>query len=366
MSPLSSRSLQLSIVVPTYNEKGNVSELVSRLGRVLNGIEWEVIFVDDDSPDQTHSLVKEIAQTDSKVRCIRRIGRRGLAGACIEGMLSSSAPVVAVMDADLQHDEEILPRMLSEISSGAELVVGSRYVDGGTSTEGLTAVRQWGSSFATSLARKFLKTRISDPMSGFFMMRRDKFEEVAPHLSKDGFKLLLDITASASTPLRTVEVPFTFKMRVEGESKLDTLVTVDYLGLLLSKITGGLLPVRFFLFMAVGASGVAVHLAALSLVLWYFAPGFSYAQFSATMIAMTWNYVLNNQLTFRDRRLKGAAFIRGMFSFYAACSIGTIANVGTATWFFGLEQGPILAGLAGALLGAVFNYAATSLFTWKK
>jgi len=359
--------VNISIIVPTYNERKNIEELLILLQNALKNLSWEIIFVDDDSPDGTHFLIKEIAQQNLNVRCIRRIGRRGLAGACVEGILSSSAPVVMIMDADLQHDETIIPFMNEALQNGADIVVGSRYRDGGLAVDGFSKTRQWGSLLATTLGNKLIKADVKDSMSGFFMMRRELFDEVAPNLSKDGFKLLLDILASVKRPIKAVEVPYTFRSRLNGESKLDSLVTIDYLGLLLSKISGGLVPVRFLMFAIVGASGVIIHLISLSLFLKLsISNNFSYIQLYATFIAMTWNFVINNIFTFRDLRLKGFNFIRGLFSFYLACSIGTIANIGASAWIYDFNQSPIAAGFAGAILGAVFNYVVTSMVTWKK
>jgi dolichol-phosphate mannosyltransferase len=357
---------ELSIVVPTYNEKANVGELVRRLDLVLRDISWEVIFVDDNSPDKTYDVVKQIAGTDSRVRCIHRIGRRGLSGACIEGILSSAAPTVAVMDADLQHDESILPTMYRAIKDGADLVVGTRYSGEDASSEGLSPIRQWGSNQATKLAKKFLRIDVSDPMSGFFMLPRSRVDAVVAKLSGEGFKILLDIIASTPTRLRTVEIPYHFRQRVAGESKLDSLVTAEYLGLLCSKLSGGFLPIRFLMFVAVGMTGIAVHLATLQATLHTSNLTFPTAQLIATLVAMAWNFVLNNQLTYSDRRLKGIRFLYGLVTFYAVCSLGMFANVGAASWLFEREPNQIAAGFAGAVLGAVFNYAASSVLTWRK
>jgi dolichol-phosphate mannosyltransferase len=365
-APERSPTVELSVVIPTYNESANAPELLRRLDACLKGVAWEAVVVDDDSPDGTWRVIKEIAAANPRVRCIRRVKRRGLAGACIEGMLSSAAPVVAVIDADLQHDETILPRMLAEIRSGADLVVGSRYVDGGSSDEGLSAFRRWGSETATRLARRFLGVQLSDPMSGFFMIRREQVDAIADKLSNDGFKILLDIVASAPAPLKTAETPYVFRERVAGESKLDTLVTAEYLGLLLSKLSGGVVPVRFLMFASIGGSGVFVHLAALFMALKALGLSFSWAQLAATLTAMTWNFMLNNAFTFRDRRLKGLAFFVGLLTFCAVCSIGTVANVGVASWIHDSHSASWqLAGLSGALMGAVFNYAASSVITWR-
>ena len=168
----------LSVVVPTFNERDNVARLYRKLEAALAGIAWEVIFVDDNSPDGTWDVVRGLAQQDRRVRCIRRIGRRGLSGACIEGILASSAPYAAVMDADLQHDETQLPKMLALLQSGqAELVVGSRYVEGG-SADSFDRSRAGASAFATSIAKRVLGVSIADPMSGFFMIRRRPLQRV--------------------------------------------------------------------------------------------------------------------------------------------------------------------------------------------
>lgn len=356
---------ELTVVVPTFNERGNVPSLIARIAVALHGVHWEVIVVDDDSPDGTAELVRELARSDARVRCMRRIGRRGLAGACAEGILASSAFAVAVIDADLQHDETLLPGMLATLRHGADLVVGTRYAAGADAEDGLTGVRAWGSRLANQLARTLLGIRLSDPMSGFFMMRREAFEAVAPRLSSQGFKLLLDVVASAQSPLKIVEAPYRFRPRRHGHSKLDSLVVVDYLGLLLAKVSGDRLSVRFVLFALVGASGLVVHLIALRVLMDTMNVGFDGAQTGAAYVAMTWNFFLNNQLTYRDRRLHGWRALTGLASFYAVCSVGAIANVGVASWIYRGAATWWLAGTAGALMGAVFNYAASSIVTWR-
>jgi dolichol-phosphate mannosyltransferase len=326
-----------------------------------------VVFVDDNSPDGTATIAREIAATDPRVRVIRRIGRRGLAGACIEGMLSSSAPFVAVMDADLQHDETLLPKMLAALKAGdRDLAVASRRTEGGAIGEGLSSIRAAGSNLANALAQRLLKVTLTDPMSGFFMLRRPIVDELAPKLSVQGFKILLDIVASGEGRLRIVEFPFVFRERREGRSKLDALVTFDYLGLLVSKYFGDLVSVRFLMFALVGASGVLVHLLALRGSMIGLGLDFNVAQTLATFVAMTTNFALNNRLTYRDRRLTGLAMLRGLLTFYAVCSVGVLANVGVANMIYQSEPVWWLAGTAGAAMGAVWNYAASSVLTWRK
>lgn len=352
----------VTVVVPTLNERDNVDELVRRLGAVLADVRWELIIVDDDSPDGTAAAVKALARRDARVRCIRRIGRRGLAGACLEGILASAAPVVAVMDADLQHDESILPPMVGLVQSGtADVAVGSR----SSSIDGLTPVRRAGSSAASRLSRLFVGGRLADPMSGFFAIRRELVELVAPRLATSGFKILADILACLPQPVRVLEVPYAFRPRYAGASKFCGDATLDYAGLIVHRLTGGLVPVRFVSFALVGASGVLVHLGALRALLATDAARFAVAQSLAALTAATSNYVLNNLLTYRDVRLSGSAFLRGLLRFYAVCSVGFVTNVGVATWVFEGRAAWWAAGLAGALVAAVWNYAVSSTVVWR-
>ena len=357
---------ELSVVVPTFNERDNVTVLYRRLEATLTGIAWEVVFVDDNSPDGTWEVVRNLARKDSRVRCIRRIGRRGLSGACIEGILASSGPYAAVIDADLQHDETQLPKMVALLRSGAaELVVGSRYIEGG-SADSFNKQRAGASQLATEVARRVLKVEVADPMSGFFMIRRDRFEQLAPELSTQGFKILLDVIATAQGKLRTIEIPYTFGSRQHGESKLDSMVALDFLGLVLAKLTHDVVSLRFLLFAMVGGTGLVVHLATLFVAHEIFKEPFAESQAIGALVAMTSNFVLNNFLTYRDQRLKGFAILRGLLLFYLVCGVGLLANVGVAFAVF--DQEPIwwLAGLAGALMGVVWNYAMSGMFVWRK
>jgi dolichol-phosphate mannosyltransferase len=357
---------ELSVVVPTFNERDNVIALFRKLETALAGRAWEVIYVDDNSPDGTWDVVRALAREDSRVRCIRRIGRRGLSGACIEGILASSAPCAAVIDADLQHDETQLPKMLALLQGGeADLVVGSRYVEGG-SADSFDRQRAGFSMLATSVAKKLLRVEIADPMSGFFMIRRDRFEQLAPQLSTQGFKILLDIVATARGSLRIKEIPYSFGSRLHGESKLDSMVALDFLGLVLAKLTGDVVSLRFLLFAMVGSLGLFVHLVALFVALEVFNAPFPEAQACGAFLAMTSNFLLNNFLTYRDQRLQGLGILRGLLLFYLVCSVGLLANVGVA--FSVYDQEPIwwLAGAAGALMGVVWNYAMSGLFVWRK
>src|SRR6201985_962747 len=356
----------LSVVVPTFNERDNVPKLYRKLEAALAGIAWEVIFVDDNSPDGTWDVVRGLAREDARVRCIRRLSRLALSGACIEGILASSAPFAAVMDADLQHDETQLPKMLALLRGGeAELVIGSRYIEGGSAAS-FNRQRAGASAIATEVAKRVLGVKVADPMSGFFMIRRDCFERLAPDLSTQGFKILLDIVATARGELRTTEVHFTFGSRLHGESKLDSMVALDFLGLVLAKLTHDTVSLRFLLFAMVGSIGVFVHFATLYGVLRGFHAPFAVAQGCGALLAMTSNFILNNFLTYRDQRLKGFAILRGLVLFYLVCGVGLAANVGGAFSVYAQEPIWWLAGAAGALMGVVWNYAMSGLFVWRK
>jgi len=354
------------VIVPTFNERENVPELVRRLAIALSGIAWEVIFVDDDSPDQTAEVARESARRDVRVRCLQRMGRRGLASACIEGMLASSAPYLAVIDGDLQHDERLLRPMLDLLrQESLDVVVGSRYVAGG-GTEGLAPSRLKISRLATRLGRRFVPETLTDPMSGFFMIRREVLPEVVHDLSGVGFKILLDLFASSKRPLKFRELPYEFRERFAGESKLDSQVAWEYGMLLLDKLVGRYIPVRFMSFSIVGGFGMGVHLLVLTLTYRLFNLEFVTGQTLATGIAMTFNYAVNNALTYRDRRLKGWSWFRGWVTFVIGCSIGAFANVGIAAWLYSREYQWVLAAIAGILVGTVWNYAVTFVYTWNK
>lgn len=353
---------ELTVVVPAYRERDNVLPLLSALEQALPRCDWEAIFVVDDAFDGTEDLVRERAQRDPRVRVIHRIGRRGLASACIEGMLASSAPYLAVIDADLQHDETLLPALLERMSAGeADIVVASRYMEG-ASTGDLAAGRVRASRLASAISRLLTKD-LTDPMSGFFMVRRSFLEQVVRRLYGRGFKILLDLIAAARGKARIVEMPYRMRSRLHGESKLGARVIAEFFMLILYHLFGRLLPARFFLFAAVGVTGVAVHLAVLWLV-FAFSGNFLLSQSAATWTAMTSNFFLNNAFTYSDQRLRGRRLWRGLLTFYVACGIGAFINVAVAEWLFLKSVVYWAAGLAGALIAALWNFFTTASFTW--
>ncbi|MHA6721393.1 glycosyltransferase family 2 protein [Sphingomonas sp. RS2018] len=359
--------LEIAVVVPVFNESANVATLVAKLDAALAGRRWEAIFVDDDSPDGTADVARELGRIDARVRVIQRIGRRGLSSACIEGMCATAAPVVAVIDGDLQHDETLLPQMLDTLAGDAalDLVIGSRFVDGG-GTGDWDRDRVAKSAFATRLSRRVLKAELSDPMSGFFAIRTERLRELVPVLSGIGFKILLDIMTASPRPLAFRELPYTFRVREAGESKLDHVVAMEYLIALYDRMFGKVIPVRFAMFSGIGAAGAAVHLSIVWFLYRAIGTGFIAATVVATIVAMTFNFFLNNALTYRDRRLKGAKVLfDGWVSFCLVCAVGAAANVGVAAFLHDAQDGGwAVSALAGILVAAVWNFALSSRFTW--
>ena len=363
-SPPSPGPVELSVIVPTYNERGNVAPLVARLEATLAGVAWEAVFVDDDSPDGTAREVKTIAARDPRVRCLRRVNRRGLAGACIEGILGSSAPYVAVIDADLQHDETLLPRMLDSLKSGgSDLVVATRFGAGG-SAQAMSPTRESGSRLARRLARMLGGVALSDPMSGFFAIRRDRFEPLAASLSPDGFKILLDIVMRARGTLRVAEEPYSFGSRVHGKSKLDARVVLEYLGLLLSRVSRDAVTPRFLSHALVGAVGLVVQLAALRVGL---ALGLAFIQAYAlgALVALGANFVVTNLLlTHSDRRLLSFSVIPGLLVFGVTSAFGLVAGIAMAAWLYTLRPVWWLAGAVGSVVGTVCSHATSPRLSW--
>lgn len=359
------RPLELSIIVPTFKERENVEPLLERLRAVLGDTVFEVVFVDDDSPDGTAELVRQIAQTTPRVRVIQRIGRRGLASAGLEGMLSSSGPYLAMMDADLQHDETILPAMMEKIRSGEyDLVIGSRNIQGGGMGE-FARERVALSQLGRRVSRLVSKHELSDPMSGYFMLTREFFNQVMRRTTGVGFKILLDLVASSPRPVRFAEVPYVFQARQRGESKLDINVGMEYLYLISDKLVGDWLPIRFVVFCLVGLGGVVVHLGVLWLLYQRMGLSFSVALITAIMLAMVGNFSLNNVLTYRERRCRGWRFFTGLFAFCAACSVGSVCNYAVAKFLLASGIWWPLASLCGLAVASVWNFGATAIVTWR-
>jgi dolichol-phosphate mannosyltransferase len=358
---------ELCVVIPCYNERGNVAPMIAQLAAALDGVAWEAVFVDDNSPDGTADAVRAAAEHDPRIRCIKRVGRRGLASAVIEGALATSARYVGVIDGDLQHDETRLPVMLGILRRGdADIVVASRFAEGGDASGLSAAWRHKLSAVAIRAASTMLPARLTDPMSGYFMIARDRFERITPRLTGQGFKILLDVLLSAPEKLRVVEIGATFRPRTAGESKLSPLVMLQFAALLIDKALGGFVPLRFMSFALVGLFGVGVNLAVLGAA---GAAGlsFGWATTVGTLLAMVANFQLNNVITYRDQRLRGARLARGLVLFMIVCSVGAVANIGIArALYYAGQTGPTPAAAVGAVIGVVWNYAMSATLVWNR
>jgi dolichol-phosphate mannosyltransferase len=358
--------IELTVVVPTFKERQNVPILLEKLKSVLSHIEWEVLFVDDHSPDGTADTARQIALIDRRVRIIERIGRRGLASACVEGMMASAAPYVAVMDADLQHDESALPQMLQRIKEEKlDVVIASRRMTGGSMGD-FAKERVQLSDMGSRISKLVCRCEVSDPMSGFFLVEAKFFRALVPNLTSSGFKILVDILASSRTVPRVGEVPYRFRNRQLGESKLDVNVQLEYIFLIVDKLVGRWIPTRFALFVLVGALGVVVHLAVLAPLYLNHRHHFSQAQLIATTAAMTFNFLLNNMVTFRDRRLRGWRLLTGLLTFYAACSLGALINLAFASMLIRQGVSWYLSGISGSAISSVWNYGVNEVLTWRR
>lgn len=361
----------LSLILPTYNEAENLSDFLPKLGEMLDGIEHEIIVVDDDSPDGTWKRAQELAENRDDFHIIRRIGRRGLSSAVVEGFLASKGDVLAVMDADGQHDLSVLQRMYDKVKSGANIVIGSRYIKGG-SVGNWDERRQMLSRLATKLAVRLCRVDVCDPMSGFFAIDRKTFEETLPRLNPKGFKILLDFLVHVPKGTTAKEIPIKFGERMHGESKLSRHVQLQFIEYLYDVTFGKFMPLTFIKYCIVGTLGIAVHMAA------YYSisrlimkegdltiAGFSASVIGATEAAIVFNFLLNNAWTFAEQRLRGMSAVTGFLKFNAACILGAIANWAVGTYLYSLGWMEALAVFLGALTAVLWNYTVNRLMTWR-
>lgn len=371
----------LSLIIPTYNEAENIQPLIERLTplltEALTDTGWELIFVDDNSPDHTAQVIHQIAKKDRRIRCLRRRNKRGLASACIDGFLASHSPYLAVMDADLQHDEYLLPKMLQAMQEDSlDMAVASRFTAMG-STGALNSKRSHLSQLANAMSRLCnTPDKLSDPMSGYFVFRRSRFEASFNQLYGEGFKILLDLLSSLPAQqgaslepqekIRIREFPYHMNARHSGTSKMEAHVALSYGLMLLNKLAKGKIPHAFLMFTMVGLSGLVIHLSTLLMLKHIGFEHFTAAQSLATLTAMTSNFFLNNRITYREQRLHGKALLAGLLSFYCICSIGALINISFANFIDKMTGYWLLAGTVGAVVGAIWNYSMSANFTWTK
>jgi dolichol-phosphate mannosyltransferase len=353
----------VTVIVPTYNERDNVDALVDQVRSALAGERWELLFVDDDSPDGTAAVIDRHAAADARVRRLRRLGRRGLASACMEGALASTAEYLVVMDGDAQHDPRLLPQLLAVARAGRRDIVVAAREDAGAEPF-RSAWRRRLTRIGNAIGRRLAHGATQDPLSGYFLVRRDAFERRVRRMYGSGFKILLDLLSAGAEPWSVAEIPTRLRARAAGDSKLRAGVALDYALLVVFRLGGGTLSPRFALYCAVGLSGVAVNLGVLEAayaVLHAFVP----SQALATFVAMTTNYALNNLITFRDRRLRGRAWWFGLANFYLACALGAFIGVAVGELLHASGRPVWVSGLAAAIVSAIWNFSVNQLVTWR-
>lgn len=358
----------LSLILPTYKERDSLPILIPKIVKALSGTEYEIIVVDDDSPDRTWEVARELGRQYPQLLTIRRVGRRGLSSAVIEGFLAAKGDVFVVMDADGQHDVGLVARLGQAARENNGMAMGSRYMEGG-GLGSFTGFRAWASRMGTNLAHWVCRVRVSDPMSGFFAISRGTFEEVLPRLNPKGFKILLDLLVHVPPDTPMKELPFTFGERLGGESKFSTQVRLQYLEFLYDATVGRFVPLTLIKYCVVGAMGVAVNLTAYIGVTLLMGESsqdglFSTPLFSGIEAAIVFNFVLNNAWTFSHAKLRGWRAATGFIKYNVVCAFGALANIAVTGLLFQGGMGTMSSLAVGAFIGMIWNYTIARLFTW--
>ena len=353
----------VSVVVPTYDEAGNIARLYDDLAACLSSLAWELVVVDDDSPDGTADAVRRLAADHANVRCVQRVQERGLASAVHWGVQAAHGDVVVVMDGDGQHAPGLIPAMVDALASGADIVSGSRFLSGGP-VEGLESRRRLAlSERGNQVVNLFLGRTLSDPLTGFFATSRRLFLASIPRLQADGFKVFFDLAwHNRSATIR--ELPFEFRKRQSGESKLGSYVLWLLACDIVAKLSRGLLPPRLVSFVGVGLIGSIFHFSVLYAVL---AAGAAFwvAQAAATVVALVFNFSINNVLTYSDQRLRGAGFWQGLLTYSLIASLGIVANVSTAQLaYVRLNGHAFLASTAGLVIDVIWRFVVSNRLVW--
>lgn len=356
---------RISVIIPTYNERHNLAPLISRIETALSGLDWEVIFVDDNSKDGTHEEAFRISQVHSRVRLILRLSDRGLARSSIQGMLSAKGNYLCIMDGDGQHDPKYIPQMIDRLQADQlDIISASRKLDEISGSQSLSRWRTRMSRVGNFFSSRVIGRVLNDPLTGFFLMKREAFMALAPGLSDPGFKLLLDILSS-NHRLKHAELPFNFGTRMSGDSKLDSYVAWQFGTFLVSKATGSLIPAKLVSFILVGFTGLAVHFCGLYAGL-FMGLSFKVAQTLATLIAATTNFAFNNLLTFRDRRLRGIGMLWGYLKYLLASAFGIAANISVAVLTYErFGHLVVISTLAGIAIDTLWKFVISNRMIWK-
>tara|TARA_Y100001968_G_scaffold327362_1_gene372250 strand:+ start:5562 stop:6656 length:1095 start_codon:yes stop_codon:yes gene_type:complete len=359
----------ISLIIPTFNEAKNIKSLIYNLVNLLRDIEYEIIIVDDDSPDGTAKEVSILMEKNKKIQLINRVGRCGLSSAIKEGLIFAKGNYSLVLDGDGQHDSSCVLELINKIKeSKADIVIASRFLDVSL-LKGLSDKRSLGSKLANRAARISLSRKyanLTDYLSGCFCIKNDKNTRlIIRKIQINGFKFLYELLALSKGLLIIEEVPLIFKERIYGTSKLDLAIVWDFLISILHNISYRVLPRRAISFGLVGISGVVVQLFITLFLTNIFLIDFKSALPFSVVCAATSNFLINNQLTFRTNRLRHLALLNGLLKFLLVASLPVIANVGIATAFYQyISADTLIAQLAGIAIVYAWNYLASSLFVW--
>ncbi len=358
--------VRLSVIIPTYNERENIPFLIKRIEKVLPRNIFEIIIVDDNSPDKTYEVVQDIASKKTWVRGIRRFNSFGLSSAIISGFSAAKGDYFLVMDADMQHDEKILPDFIKAFEDGSDIIVASRKSHGGK-IEQWAAWRKLLSWIASKMATILLPIQVSDPLSGYFGIRRNVFNDLALRIKPRGFKILLEFLAH-SKGYKISEIGYTFRPRQHGESKLSASVVYNYLRAIYDLSIGKFIPLEFIKYSIVGLSGVLVNQAGL----WFYKEKMLFSDQVSLIIAIELsiisNFYINNYWTFKENKIRGGAksIVIGLLKFNMICLIGALINYSTALYLTSkLYLSIYISNFWGILLATLWNYLINVNFTWK-
>jgi dolichol-phosphate mannosyltransferase len=375
----------LSVVTPTFDEAENLPELVERLHAALGDLPHEIIVADDNSPDRTWEVAEKLAAHDPSIRVLRRFHDHGLSAAVLDGMAAARGEYLAVIDADLQHDEAILPSMVDLLRNGrAEVVVGSRESDGGGYGEWSTR-RRVVSWVATAIAKSLLRVPTGDPMSGYFVITREAYEATASEINPKGFKILLEFIGR-NRQLRVAEVGYTFSNRRHGETKLNRSVIRSYLLAVAELRLGRQVDPVFLLYVMVGVLGLGVN----SLLFTLFeALGFPrvdtglnealdpvYSSFVLSVAVTTlMMFVINNEFTFWEQRYRGLKLLPAFVVYAGMTFVGTLVHVAVFSWLqevgflfsvIGDDAARVVHNLLGAVVALVVNWYLNTTYLWRR
>ena len=363
------QKLNITFVLPTFNESGNIISLLKQLLDLNSNYEIELIVVDDNSQDGTAELVREFSKKEKNIKLINRIDRFGLSSAIKEGCINASNEIIAIMDTDGQHKvRDVINAAEKLFFENFDVVIGSRFALG-ASIEGLSQERAKGSIIANKFARYSLSRNyrnISDLMTGCIVLKRKSCIDFLKKVDVNGFKFLYELLSISKGILKIGEIPLSFQPRKDGFSKLDIAVIWDFFVSLSHSFLKRSIPRKAISFGFVGSTGVVVQLISSYSLMIIFGLTFEFALPIAVVLSASSNFFINNWLTFRSKRLKNKQLIFGLLKFLIVSSLPIFANVGLATSFYNyISPNTFVSQLAGIIIVFIWNYAASSKLVWE-